>query len=123
MRIRSATGDDIPALGELAARVDTAWFGQAERSADEVAEFLALAAPTEQNTRLLFDGDRLVAAGLRFGHDSWLEIVPDADVAAVCDVLLPWFAERPGRVEALDRDERLRSGLEAAGWRHAYSSF
>ncbi|MGN6607092.1 MAG: GNAT family N-acetyltransferase [Jatrophihabitans sp.] len=123
MHIRPAASDDVAALTDLDARIDTHWFGRPERSADEVREFLDLAEPLADNTRLLFDGDRLIAAGQRFGHDSVLAIDPGTDAGPVCDVLLPWFAERPGRVEALSRDAALVARLEAAGWQHAYSSF
>jgi ribosomal protein S18 acetylase RimI-like enzyme len=123
VHIRPATEDDVPALTELAATVDTAWFGRPERSAGEVGELLELATALDDNSRLLFEDDRLVAAGVRYGPDSSLDIDPAADAGAVCEVLLPWFAERPGRVEALARDEALRSHLHAAGWQHAYSSF
>jgi ribosomal protein S18 acetylase RimI-like enzyme len=121
---RAATLDDIPAISELRARWDTAWFGAVEESEDEVREGFARIESLERDTRMFFDGGRLVGVGLRWRTDTAAVIDPEVDPAPVCAALLPWFsATPPGHVDVLSRDERLRAALDRAGWRHLRSSF
>jgi ribosomal protein S18 acetylase RimI-like enzyme len=121
--LRPATTDDLPLLVELQRRFDIAWFGASEHSADEVAEFLGYADPLAQGSLLAVEGDRLVGCALRFGTDTVLTIDPDVDDAPVLAVLLPWFAEAPGRTEVLSRDEAAVAAIEAAGWTYDKSAF
>jgi ribosomal protein S18 acetylase RimI-like enzyme len=121
--IRPATTDDLSAFDELQRRWDQHWFGAGEHSADEVAEMLGYAAPLEQNSRVVVDADRLVAVALRFGENTSLTMDPTVPAGPVLEPLLPWFAETPGTLEVLARDEAAVSVLEAADWTHQKSAF
>jgi ribosomal protein S18 acetylase RimI-like enzyme len=120
---RPATRDDLPLIVDLQRRFDLAWFGSSEHSPDEVAEFLGYAAPLPEGSLLAFDGDRLVGVALRFGTDTVLTIDPSADAERVLAILLPWFAERPGRTEVLSKDAIAVAAIEAAGWTYDKSTF
>lgn len=121
---RPAAPSDFVAMAELQARWETAWFGSVEQSADEVIEQLTRVDPLAENSLVLCDGDRLVAAGVRWRADTTTVIGPDADVGPVYRELLPWFAARdPSHVEVLSRDGAARAVVEAAGWRHGKSAF
>ena len=123
MEARPATSADVPAVAELQHRWDIAWFGASEHSTEEVAEYFGYTDSLAEDSRLLFDGGRLVGAGFRWGSDTLLLTDPDAEPGPLHDHLLPWFAQRPGLVEALNRDERLRAALETSGWHHHKSAF
>jgi ribosomal protein S18 acetylase RimI-like enzyme len=123
VELRPATADDLAVIDDLQRRYDVAWFGASEHSRDEVAEWMGYADPLVDNSRLLLDGDRPVAAALRFGTDSLVAVDPDADAVAVYERLLPWFAERPGMTEVLSRDEASIAAVEAAGWTYSKSTF
>ena len=123
MQRRPATPDDLPLIVELQHRFDIAWFGASEHSPDEVAEFLGYADPLAQNSLLVVDGDRLAGVALRFGTDTVLTIDPALEPAPVLDLLLPWFAQAPGRTEVLSRDEAARAAIEAAGWCYDKSTY
>ena len=120
---RPATQDDLPLIVDLQRRFDLAWFGASEHSPDEVAEFLGYAEPLPDGSLLVFDGARLIGFALRFGTDTALTIDPDVDDAAVLALLLPWFAQAPGRTEVLSRDAAAVGAIEAAGWRYDKSTF
>jgi ribosomal protein S18 acetylase RimI-like enzyme len=123
VELRPATADDLAAIDDLQRRYDVAWFGASEHSRDEVAEWMGYADPLVDNSLLLLDGDRPVAAALRFGTDSLVAVDPEADAVAVYERLLPWFAERPGMTEVLSRDEASLAAVEAAGWTYSKSTF
>src|SRR5919112_2052662 len=59
---RPATDADVPALLALQQRYDIRWFGEPEHDELEVREALERVDPLSGRSRLLFDGDRLVAA-------------------------------------------------------------
>lgn len=123
MESRPATTDDLKLIVGLQYRYDLAWFGASEHSPDEVAEFLGYAEPLAHGSKLVFDGDRLVSVGLRFGTDTVLVVEPDADPEPILAILLPWFADAPGRTEVLGRDESAIAAIEAAGWTYDTSTF
>lgn len=123
MDLRPATTDDLPLIVELQRRFDIAWFGASEHSPGEVAEFLGYAEPLAQGSLLVLDGERLVGVALRFGTDTVLTVDPEIDDAPILALLLPWFAEQPGRTEVLSRDEGAVAAVEAAGWTYDKSMF
>jgi ribosomal protein S18 acetylase RimI-like enzyme len=121
--LRPANPDDLKSIDELQRRFDNAWFGASEHSIDEVEEFLGYADPLDANSVVVLDADHLVAVALRFGSDTMMTIDPDMAAATVLERLLPWFAERTGYTEVLDRDEESIAAIEAAGWTHRKSAF
>ena len=123
MELRPATPADLSAIAALERRYDVHWFGASEHSLDEVAEFLNYADPLSENSLLVVDDDRLIAVALRFGSDTVLVVDPGAAAAAVYDLLLPWFADRPGYTEVLSRDEQAIAVIEAAGWTYYKSTY
>lgn len=123
MDVRPATTDDLPQIVDLQQRCDVHWFGAIEHSPDEVAEFLGYAEPLDDGSLLAFADGKLVAVALRFGSDSIVNVDPAADASPVYARLLPWFADRPGRVEVLNRDEAAVAAIEAAGWTYDKSAF
>jgi ribosomal protein S18 acetylase RimI-like enzyme len=114
---------DLAAYDELQRAWDQHWFGAGEHSIDEVEEMLGYADPLADNSRVVLDGDRIVAVALRFGDNTSLTIDPAAPADAVLADLLPWYAQAPGEVEVLSRDEASIAALEAAGWTHHKSAF
>jgi ribosomal protein S18 acetylase RimI-like enzyme len=120
---RPATADDLPAYDDLQRRWDQHWFGAGEHSVDEVAEILGYPDPLADNSLAVVDGRRLVAIALRFGDSTSLTIDPAADTGAVLRRLLPWFAQQPGELEVLAKDEAAVNALESAGWTHDRSAF
>ena len=123
LTMRAATRADIPAVAQLHRRSDTAWFGAPETDENETAEEFDLAGDLAANSRLLFDGDRLVGAALRFVTEAGLTVDPEADAAALYAQLLPWLAQSPVQLEVLDRDAARRAELEARNWTYRYSAF
>jgi ribosomal protein S18 acetylase RimI-like enzyme len=124
MDARSAGDDDLPALVELQRRSDVAWFGVPEQGEDEVRETWDRIERKAEDSRLVWAGDRLVAAAWRWGVASDLVLDPDIDPSEVYDDLLGWFAAGPPVViEALHQDERRRAALTARGWEHTRSGF
>lgn len=123
MEFRPATSDDLAAIADLQERCDVAWFGAAEHSVDEVEEILGYADPLTENSLVAYDGDRLIAEALRFGTDTVMTIDPETDPTPILAVLLPWFADAPGRTEVLSRDEAAIAAIEAVGWTYDRSTF
>jgi ribosomal protein S18 acetylase RimI-like enzyme len=126
MHQRAATLDDVPAVAQLQRSWDVHWFGVAEHSVEEVREYFGYTDSPAEDTLLLFDGEQgehLAAAGFRWGEATMLIADPARDRTPVHDVLLPWFAQRPGRVDVLAQDTELRRRVETSGWRHRTSSF
>ena len=123
MELRPATLDDLPAIADLQQRYDVAWFGASEHSVDEVAEFLGYADPLTDNSLLLLADGRLIAVALRFGSDTLMTVDPEEDVAPVYERVLPWFAERTGCTDVLNRDEAALAAIESRGWTHGKSAF
>ena len=121
--MRAASMSDVPALHDLQARWETTWLGAPEESENEVREHLERVTDLEAASRVLIAGGRIVGAGLRWEHDTWLGVDPDVDADPLYADLLPWFAaDGPRRLQALDRDEVHLGALAAAGWTYAYSS-
>lgn len=123
MEVRPATLDDLPLIVDLQRRFDLAWFGKVEQGADEVREFLGYAEPLADASLMLLDAGRLVAFGLRFGQDTSFVNDPESDSAAVLAHMLPWFAQHPGAVEVIAREEAVIAGLEATGWTYHKSAY
>lgn len=123
MDLRPAVPEDLPSIADLQRRYDIAWFGASEHSDAEVAEFLGYADPIAENSQLAFDDGRLVAVGLVFGSDTMLTVQPGTVPTPVFEQMLPWFAERNGRIEVLDRDQMAVAAVEAAGWTYTKSAF
>ena len=123
MDLRPARADDLAAIDELQRRFDNAWFGASEHSIDEVQELLSYAEPLDDSSLLVFEDDSLLAVALRFGSDTMMTIDPDATAGPVLEHLLPWFAQRTGYTEVLNRDESAIAVLESAGWTHSKSAF
>lgn len=124
MLTRAATPDDLPAVAALQRRWETAWFGAPEQDEGEVAESFALADPMAEHSRLIFDGDELLAAAWWWRGSTTLLVDPVIDPAPIHSAMLAWFADQGGvPVEALAQDERLRAALTDRGWQHVSSSF
>lgn len=123
MELRPATLADLPLIADLQRRFDLAWFGKVEQSADEVREFLGHAEPLSDGSLLVLDAGRVLALGLRLGRDSSLVLDPEAEAAPLLARMLPWFAERPGIVEVIARDDAAIAGIEASGWTHDKSTY
>ncbi|WP_375483605.1 GNAT family N-acetyltransferase [uncultured Jatrophihabitans sp.] len=124
MTIRAATRADVPAVADLHRRHDTAWFGAPETDERETTERFDLVGDLSVNTRLVSDGDRLVAAAWRFSTEAGLVVDPDADAPTVHADLLGWLEGGHGeRVSVLDRDTVLRDTLAGRGWTHRHSVF
>jgi ribosomal protein S18 acetylase RimI-like enzyme len=90
---------------------------------DEVREYFGYCESLADDALLVLDDDRIVGAAMRWSHDTALLVDPEVDATPVHDVVLPWFAERPGRVEVLSRDTVLRTRVEADGWQYYKSAF
>ena len=83
--------------------------------------------PPAERSRLLHDGDRLVAAAWWWRPDDPAVLVdpdPAVDAVSACRDLVAWLA-RGGvvQVEALSRDATLRDALAEHGWVHVRSQF
>ena len=123
MRTRPAAPQDLPALTELYRAWDVAMFGTAEHDADEVAETFGPDGTLADHSRLLFDGDRLVAALWYWSAETTLLVDPAADPRPCYADLLPWLAARHGELDALATDSALQDALRELGWTHVRSSF
>jgi mycothiol synthase len=122
---RSATPADAPDVVALQHRWDTHWFGAAEHDEADVRAELRRAEPLADRSRLLLDGDRLVAAAWWWRPDDPTVLVdPETDTGAAARDLMAWLA-RGGAdaVEVLSRDTVLRNVLADLGWVHARSQF
>ncbi|MDT4904895.1 MAG: mycothiol synthase [Pseudonocardiales bacterium] len=124
MITRSATADDLPRITELQRRWDTAWFGAPEHDESEVREDFERVTEPGVHTRLVLDGDRLLAAAWLWRTNATLVVDPAVEPVPLYADLLPWF-EKQGtpEIEALSRDEKLRTAFDGRGWRHTHSTF
>jgi ribosomal protein S18 acetylase RimI-like enzyme len=122
---RPATPADLPDIVELQDRWDTHWFGASEHDEAEVRASLGRAEPLAERSRLLLDGDRLVAAAWWWrSDDATILVHPDTDTRAACRQLVPWLARSGAdHVEALARDGALLEVLAGLGWVHVRSQF
>ncbi len=124
MLIRAATVADLPAIAELQRRFDAAWFGVPEHDQNEVRESLECVDPLAEHSRLVVDGDRVLAAAWWWATDATLLVDPAVDPTPIYAELVPWFESQHGPgIEALSQDSRLVNALTARGWRHVASSF
>jgi ribosomal protein S18 acetylase RimI-like enzyme len=123
MQVRAATEADVPRVAELQARCDRHWFGAEEHSLDEVREYFGYTRSLADDSLLVLIGNHLIGAAFRWGADTALLADPAVDPAPVHDVVLPWFAARPGCLEVLSADAVLRSRVEACGWTYQKSAF
>jgi mycothiol synthase len=120
MEVRPASGDDVPAIAALDRRWETVWFGAPEQDEDEVRERFDRA----EDSVLVLDGDRPIAASWWAGVDASLVVDPAAAVEEVYPVVLAWLERQPGlELSALNRDAKLLAALDTRGWRHVNSSF
>jgi ribosomal protein S18 acetylase RimI-like enzyme len=124
---RPAALADLPELAALQAAEDRHWFGAAEHDETEVREALLRAEPLAERSRVLHDGQRLVAAAWWWRWDEATLIVDesaDLDVVAVYRDLLPWLADNGvTRLESLRQDERRRAALEQHRWHYLLSQY
>ena len=123
MRTRAASPDDLPALTELYRAWDVAQFGVTEHDADEVAETFAPGGALADQSLLLLDDDRLVAAAWYWSTETTLLVDPSADPLPYYAELLPWLAARGVELDALATDAALQGELRERGWTHFRSSF
>lgn len=123
MQSRPATRDDIAATAGLSARSETFWFGAPELNEDEIAEYFDQVGSFEADSRVFFDGERLLAVALHNPTDAWFVIDPEL-AHLVAPELIEWYSsfENP-HMDVLDRDEAMRTALERRGWRHRRSMF
>ena len=119
----AAAATDLAALTELYRRWDTARFGAPEHDADEVRETFGPEDGWDGRSRLLFDGERLVAAAWYWSGETTLLVDPEIDPAPSYAELIRWLAERHVPLDALAADTALLDTLRAAGWVHERSSF
>lgn len=120
---RPATAADLPVLTDLFRRWETVRFGAPEHDADEVRETFGNMVGLSERSRMLFDGDRLLAAAWCWSAETTLLVDPHVDPAPLYADLLPWLTERRVAVESLGADSVLRAALEGRGWTHTRSSF
>jgi ribosomal protein S18 acetylase RimI-like enzyme len=124
MIVRSATTDDVAAITALQQRWDVAMFGALEHDEDEVREELERVASLAEHSRLVLDGNELLAAAWHWSTEATLLTEPRADPAPLHAELLPWFERQGTRaLSVLSADEMLRAALSARGWRHTRSAF
>jgi ribosomal protein S18 acetylase RimI-like enzyme len=124
MIVRSASRDDLPAITELQRRWDEAAFGEPEHDESEVREELERVRSLPDHSRLVFDGDRLVAAAWHWSTEAAMVVDPDVDAVPIHAELLPWFEDQPKHaLPVLSTDERLQSTLADRGWRYTRSVF
>ncbi|MDT4911853.1 MAG: mycothiol synthase [Pseudonocardiales bacterium] len=124
MIVRSASMGDLAAITALQRRWDVAAFGDAEHDESEVREELERIRSFDEHSRLVFDGDRLIAAAWRWSTEATLLIEPGVDPQPLHAELLSWFEQQQARaLSVLSTDERLRAALGARGWRHTRSTF
>jgi mycothiol synthase len=121
---RPATDADVPAVAALQQRYDTRWFGAPEHDESEMREELERVDPLSERSRLVFDGDTLVAAAWWWRPDEASLLVDAAATDAAVDDLLTWL-QRSGaiKVEALSSDEATVTALRRLGWGHQLSQF
>jgi GNAT superfamily N-acetyltransferase len=122
---RPAAAADLPEITSLAQSSETHWFGAVESDEAEVRESFERVDPLAERSRLVLDGDRLVAAVWWWQPDEVsLHVDPTADVTSVYDDVLPWLASSGAtRGEALSRDDVLRAAFVRHGWTHVLSQF
>lgn len=124
MHTRPATLADLPAIAELQRRWDVAWFGVAEQGEGEVREDFERVEHPETRTRIVLDGERLLAAAWSWSTQATLIIDPEIDPTLLYADLLIWFEDhRSAQIHALSGDDKLRAALTERGWRHLHSSF
>ena len=111
----------------LQQRWDTHWFGAPEHDEDDVRAELARVDPPTERSRLLVDGDRLVAAAWWWRPDDATLLVdpdPGVDAVAASRDLVTWLGRSGAvQVEALWRDATLLAALADQGWVHVRSQF
>lgn len=122
---RPATPADVIDIVDLQARWDTHWFGAPEHDEAEVTVSLRRAEPLAERSRLLLDGDRLLAAAWWWrSDDATILIDPDTESGRAARDLVPWLARGGAdHVEALARDNELLGVLAELGWVHVRSQF
>jgi len=122
---RPAEATDLPEIATLAQSWEAHWFGEVESDEDEVRESFDRVDPLTERSRLLHDGDRLVAAAWWWQPDEVsVHVDPTIELAAVYDDLLPWLVSSgAARGEALSRDDVLRAAFARHGWTHVLSQF
>ena len=111
----------------LQQRWETHWFGAPEHDEDDVRADLGRVDPPTERSRLLLDGDRLVAAAWWWRPDDPTVLVdpdPAVDAEEACRDLVGWLGRSGAvQVEALWRDVALLRALADQGWVHVRSQF
>jgi ribosomal protein S18 acetylase RimI-like enzyme len=124
MKVRSASVADLAAITDLQLRWDVAAFGAPEHDEGEVREELDHIGSFDDDSRVVFDGEQLIAAAWQWSTEATILVDPDVDPTPVYAELLPWFElRRTPALPALSTDQRLRSALADRGWRYTKSVF
>jgi ribosomal protein S18 acetylase RimI-like enzyme len=125
---RPATYADVSVLGELSRAVDVGWWGKPETEDSDVRHGLEWARNLEARTRVLLQGERVVAFASVLGHgESFLSVHPGADEQVrndAYDDLVPWLASVGSReVESPRQDAERLTALARHGLMPERSSF
>jgi ribosomal protein S18 acetylase RimI-like enzyme len=124
MITRSASLADLAAITELHRRWDVAHFGAPEHDESEVREEFERVRSPAEDSRLVFDRDRLLAAAWRWSAEATLLVDPAVERGPLYDDLVGWLEEREVRaVEVLSSDERTRGAVIDRNWSYTRSTF
>ena len=124
MTLRSATGTDRDAVLALGVAEETAWFGEAEVSAEEVGEWVDDEGGMAPGVVALDDAGRVSGFASPGRHEA-LFLADPARTDAAADELLPWLLEQRDRVELMTfaSDGARVAAFERHGLNHRRSSF
>ena len=122
--LRSATAGDRDAVFALGVAEESAWFGAAEVSAEEVGEWIRDEGGMAPGVLAVDDAGRVRGFASPGRHEAVFLAEP-ACTDAVAEELLPWLLERRGVVElmAFAGDAARVAAFERHGLRHLRSSF
>ena len=124
MTLRSATDGDRDAVFALGVAEESAWFGAAEVSAEEVGEWIRDEGGMAPGVLAVDDAGRVRGFASPGRHEAVFLAEP-ACTDAVAEELLPWLLERRGVVElmAFAGDAARVAAFERHGLHHLRSSF
>jgi GNAT superfamily N-acetyltransferase len=122
--LRAATGADRDAVFALGVVEETAWFGEAEASAEEVGEWVDDEGGLAPGVVAVDDAGRVSGFASPGRHEA-LFLADPARTDAVADELLPWLLEQRDRVEVMTfaSDGPRVAAFERHGLKHRRSSF
>jgi mycothiol synthase len=124
MTLRSATDGDRDAVLSLGVAEETAWFGEAEVSADEVGEWIDSEGGVAQGV-VAVDGDGRIRGFASSGRHEAIFLADPAGIQALADELLPWLRRERDVVELMTfgNDAARLTAFERHGLQHLRSSF